>query len=101
MLRKLRKRTAQSTLEYAVLAVIIIAALIAMKSFLQQSLQGKFKSSGDDISAEKFDPTSTIYNKTTVTGGLTSEVVATGVTTSTLQGDGDSTITNVMSRTEE
>ena len=38
MLRMLRKR-GQSTLEYAVLIVVIIAALIAMQVYLKRGLQ--------------------------------------------------------------
>ena len=87
MLRKIRKKTAQSTLEYAVLAVIIIAALIAMRIYLQQGIQGKLKSSTDDISAEKFDPTETIYNKTTVSYSKTQDTVNAGVTNSHLLDD--------------
>ena len=92
MLQKIKKKTAQSTLEYAVLGVIIIGALIAMKTYLGQSIQGKMKDSSDSISAEQFNPDTTIYNKTTFTSGKTFDVLHDGMTTSTIVGE---EITNV------
>ncbi|MDD3374212.1 MAG: hypothetical protein PHY73_00620 [Candidatus Omnitrophica bacterium] len=67
MLLKIKQKTAQSTLEYAVLIVIIIGALIAMRTYFQTGLQGKIKSSTDDISSEQFEYGHTRYNKTTNT----------------------------------
>jgi uncharacterized protein (UPF0333 family) len=67
MLIKLRKKSAQSTLEYAVLAVVVIAALLSIQNYLKRGIQGKIKSSTDDISAEQYDTENTIYNKTTIT----------------------------------
>ena len=84
MLQKIKKKTAQSTLEYAVLGVIIIGALIAMRTYLRQSIQGKMKDSGDSVSAEKFDPDTTIYNKRTQTSGGTTDTLANGATTSNI-----------------
>ena len=67
MLIKLRKKTAQSTLEYAVLVVIVIAALLAMQSYIKRGISGKFKDSTQQISEEQFDIHNTVYNKVTTT----------------------------------
>ena len=73
MLIKLRKRIAQSTLEYAVLAVVVIAALLSIQTYLKRGIEGKIKGSTDDISAEQFEMNATVYNKTTRTVSRTSD----------------------------
>jgi len=67
MLTKLRKKMAQSTLEYAVLAVVVIGALLTIQNYLKRGIQGKIKSSTDDISAEQYDAKKTHYKKVTTT----------------------------------
>ena len=100
MLIKLRKRMAQSTLEYAVLAVVVIGALLSIQTFLKRSIAGKIKSSADDISAEKYDPELTEYNKTTVTNSYTNEVTnQEGVVTNMLAPE--NVVTNFWSNTNE
>ena len=74
MLIKLRKRIAQSTLEYAVLAVVVIGALLSIQAYLKRGIQGKIKSSTDDISAEQYDTEDTEYNKVTTTTSNTREM---------------------------
>lgn len=59
-------RKGQSTLEYAVLIVVIIAALIAMQVYLKRGIQGKMRESADTI-GEQFSPGITQGNKYTVT----------------------------------
>jgi hypothetical protein len=76
MLIKLRKRTAQSTLEYVVLAVVVIGALLSIQAYLRRGIAGKIKSSTDDISAEQYDPLLTTYNKTTTTKAKTIDQTA-------------------------
>jgi Flp pilus assembly pilin Flp len=72
MFKFLNKRKGQSTLEYAVLIVIIIAALLAMNQYIKRGLQGRLKSSTDDI-GDQFSPGNTNYTKTTTTASNTSE----------------------------
>ncbi len=72
MLRMLRKR-GQSTLEYAVLIVVIIAALIAMQVYLKRGLQGRLRESSDQI-GEQFSPGYTTSNRTTRSGSTVTEV---------------------------
>lgn len=62
----------QSTLEYAVLIVVIIAALIAMQTYLKRGVQGKIRESSDQI-GEQFSPGYTVSNMTTYTRSNSSE----------------------------
>lgn len=62
MYKWLRKR-GQSTLEYAVLIVVIIAALVAMQVYLKRGLQGRMRESADQI-GDQFSPGYTTSNKT-------------------------------------
>jgi Flp pilus assembly pilin Flp len=73
MFKFLNKRKGQSTLEYAVLIVIIIAALLAMNQYIKRGLQGRLKSSTDDI-GDQFSPGNTNYNKRVTTASNTSEL---------------------------
>lgn len=67
MFKNFNKKKGQSTLEYAVLIVIIIAALLAMNQYIKRGLQGRLKSATDDI-GDQFSPGNTNYTKTVVTG---------------------------------
>jgi Flp pilus assembly pilin Flp len=44
-----RKTRAQSVLEYAILMVIVIAALISIQTYVKRGLQGRLTSATDDI----------------------------------------------------
>ena len=85
MLRMLRKR-GQSTLEYAVLIVVIIAALIAMQVYLKRGLQGRLRESSDQI-GEQFSPGYTTSNRVTRSGSSVTE-------SRTIGGAVDTAITN-------
>lgn len=98
MLIKLRKRMAQSTLEYAVLAVVVIGALLSIQAYLKRGIQGKIKSSTDDISAEQYDTEDTVYNKTTVTTSNTKDTTSWNGSRSEMVAP-ESTITNLTSET--
>lgn len=58
MFKHLNRKKGQSTLEYAVLIIIIIAALLAMNQYISRGLRGKLKSSTDDI-GDQFSPGNT------------------------------------------
>jgi hypothetical protein len=49
MIQAIRRRQAQSTLEYAILIVIVIAALLSIQVYIKRGVQGKLRSSTDDI----------------------------------------------------
>ena len=71
----------QSTLEYAIIILVIVAALFAMQTFIKRGYQGKLRSASDDI-GEQYSPGHTTGSYTTVTGSTSNEVVdAAGVTT--------------------
>jgi len=70
-------RKGQSTLEYAVLIAVVVAALIAMQTYIKRGVQGKFKQASDDI-GEQFSPGASTYNYTTTTNIGSTEAVASG-----------------------
>lgn len=49
------KKKAQSTLEYALLISVVVAALIAVNLYMKKGVMGKLKESSDDI-GQQFDP---------------------------------------------
>jgi Flp pilus assembly pilin Flp len=68
MFRLLRKNRGQSTLEYAILIVVVIMALIGMQAYLKRGISGRMKDSTDQI-GEQFNPNYQEGNITTTTGG--------------------------------
>lgn len=54
----------QSTLEYAVIIAVIVAALIAMQAYVKRGLQGRLRQASDDI-GEQFSTSNTSTNMTT------------------------------------
>jgi len=102
MLRMLRKR-GQSTLEYAVLIVVIIAALIAMQVYLKRGLQGRLRESSDQI-GDQFSPGYTVSNKVMSSGSAVTESRQAGgavTTTITNQWQNVTGAENVMSASNE
>ncbi|MCF7872878.1 MAG: hypothetical protein K9L80_01555 [Candidatus Omnitrophica bacterium] len=78
MLIKLKK--AQSTLEYAALFAVVIGAIIAGQVYFKRGVQGKLKSSADQMGEQySFGATGT----TTQTMSSTSDETVGGGTTST------------------
>lgn len=71
-MRKGLTKRGQSTLEYAVLIVVIIAALIAMQVYLKRGIQGRVRESADQI-GEQFSPGYTISNRYTQTYSKSTE----------------------------
>lgn len=67
---KVLTKRGQSTLEYAVLIVVIIAALIAMQVYLKRGIQGGLREKSDQI-GEQFSPGYTMTNLTTTTHSRT------------------------------
>lgn len=49
MFKYLRKKKAQSTLEYAILIIIVIGALLSIQVYIKRGVQGRLKSATDDI----------------------------------------------------
>jgi Flp pilus assembly pilin Flp len=78
-----RCKKGQSTLEYAVLIVVIIAALIAMQTYLKRGLQGRMRQSSDQI-GDQFSPGYTASNRVTTTYANTTEQQDAWSTTTTI-----------------
>lgn len=80
-------RTGQSTVEYAVLIVVVIAALIAMAIFMKRGVMGKARESTNQI-GEQFTPLSTVNDYTRTYTSTRNEVSATdGSVQSTITAD--------------
>ena len=81
-----RNRRAQSTIEYAVLAVIVVGALLAMQIYFKRGVMGHHREAADKI-GDQFSPAHTVSAFTT-TRNVTrvEDAQATGQVTSTVQG---------------
>lgn len=79
MLKLLNNKKAQSTLEYAILIVIIVGALLTIQVYIKRGIQGRLKSASDDI-GDQFSPGNTRLNATTVTSSQTRDTFNSGVT---------------------
>lgn len=78
--RKLSRR-GQSTLEYAILILIVIVALLAMQTYLKRGIQGRMRESSDNI-GEAYSPGYTTSSFTRTSQSTTNEQIdTTGVTT--------------------
>ncbi len=82
MLNYINRKKGQSTLEYAVLIIIIIGALLSIQVYIKRGIQGRLKQAADD-SGDQYADGSTSVNKTTGTRSQTRETsYQTGTTTS-------------------
>jgi hypothetical protein len=86
MFKFLRKMKGQSTLEYAVLIIIVIGALLSIQVYIKRGVQGRLKSAADDI-GEQYSPGNTNYTAVTKVQSNTSETFRFGVSQSTLNQD--------------
>lgn len=84
------KKKGQSTLEYALLISVVVAALIAVNLYMKRGVMGKLKESSDDI-GQQFDPENgySVSWKTSSTGETTTTEnrAVDGQTTTTMSGD--------------
>lgn len=70
MLKKLRNRGGQSALEFAMLIVILIGALLGMQNYFKRGIQGRMKASVDGM-GEQYDPMFTEVDITHAVTGTT------------------------------
>lgn len=77
-------RKAQSTLEYAILILIVIVALLAMQVYLKRGIQGRMRESSENI-GQAYSPGYTTSNFHTELDSVTLETVKDDITTTTLQ----------------
>ena len=90
-----RRKKGQSTLEYAVLIIIIIGALLSIQVYIKRGIQGRLKGAADDI-GDQFSPGNTNWIQTMSVGSRTNETFKAGVSASTLLGnETTSTVTNM------
>lgn len=84
MIRLLRKSRGQSTLEYAILIVVVIMALIGIQAYLKRGVQGRMRDSADQI-GDQFSAEFSSYNILTTTGARVHENQTGWVTTTNYQ----------------
>lgn len=88
MLTYLNQKRGQSTLEYAVLTVIIIGALLSIQFYIKRGVQGRLKSAADDI-GDQYSVGNTNVVKTTSTSSTTRDtfgIGGQGISNTALQG---------------
>ncbi len=89
-----RRKKGQSTLEYAVLIIIIIGALLSIQVYIKRGIQGRLKGAADDI-GDQFSVGNTNVVKTMRTSSQTKDTFGAGVSKSQLMGEElTSTLTN-------
>lgn len=81
----------QSVLEYAILMVIIIAALLTLQTYIKRGIQGRLKSATDDIGSQYTTADSANFIKRVTSNSYTREGTTGGVTQTNLRQD---TVTN-------
>ena len=90
MFKHMNNKKAQSTLEYAILIIIIIGALLAVQTYIKRGIQGKMKTSADDI-GDQYSPDNTKSSKVTSTHSNTTEAyggaLGQGVSSTLIQGN--------------
>ena len=93
MFKFLRKIKGQSTLEYAVLIIIIIGALLSIQVYIKRGIQGRLKQAADDI-GEQHSVGNTNVLKTTRTHSKTNDTFINGQTKSVLDEDETTNVTS-------
>ena len=96
MLQYLSQKRGQSTLEYAVLTVVIIGALLTLQVYIKRGVQGRLKSAADDI-GDQYSDGNTNEIRTTNRSSNTEETFNAGVSTTNIVGKGEITNTTVNS----
>ncbi len=84
MFKLLKRKKGQSTLEYAVLIIIVIGALLSVQVYIKRGIQGRLKSAADDIGSQYSDGNTNLLKVTTVQTN-TKDTFKYGVTNSVLQ----------------
>jgi uncharacterized protein (UPF0333 family) len=80
----------QSTLEYAIIIAVVVAALLAMQIYMKRGVQGKMKQSTDDIGAQfEANATSNQVDFETTADTTNVQTIQNQVTTTTLQPGGE------------
>ncbi len=86
MFKYLNKKRGQSTLEYAILIIIIIGALLSIQVYIKRGIQGRLKGAADDI-GDQFSPGNTNSYTRTRTKSNTLDTNVGGEATSKIVGE--------------
>jgi len=78
-----KRKKGQSTLEYAILIIIIIGALLSIQVYIKRGVQGRLKEAADDI-GDQFSPGNTNVVRMTVTNSYTQDTFGSTGSRSTL-----------------
>ena len=92
MFKYLRKAKGQSTLETAVLIMIVIGALLSIQVYIKRGVQGRLRSAADDI-GDQYSAGNTNVRKTVVVTSNTHEINDYGEVASVLRAP-ETTVTN-------
>ncbi len=93
LLKKIKEpRAGQSTLEYAVLIIIVIGALLSIQVYIKRGIQGRLRSSADDI-GDQYAVGNTNITRITTTKSNTRETFKEGISNSYLLDDEITTTT--------
>lgn len=79
-MRYSRRLKGQSTLEYAMIIVFVVAALLAIQIYMKRGVQGKLRESADQV-GEQFDAGNTSVTSNMTRTSKTIQEVTGGVTT--------------------
>lgn len=79
----LRNRSGQSTLEYVILTGFVVAALIAMGTYMKRGMQGRLRESTDQV-GQQYSAEHTTTDYTTVTDLQQREKTENGETTTNI-----------------
>ncbi|MBF0533103.1 MAG: hypothetical protein HQL23_08435 [Candidatus Omnitrophica bacterium] len=90
-----KRKKGQSTLEYVVLIIIIIGALLSIQTYIKRAIQGRLKQASDDI-GDQYSPGNTNYAKRVSVTSNTKETQSqgTGTRKQLLQDETTTTSTN-------
>ena len=95
-------KRAQSTLEFAIVIFAVVAALLAMQVYIRRGLQGKLRTSADEISIQQYEPGRTVSDLTVTQTSDISTVVETKETEDGAQYQTETTTTiNDQTETRE
>ncbi len=88
----LKSKAAQSTVEYALIVAVVVAALIAIQVYVKRGMQGNLRNQSASI-GEEYCPGQTVISQQKSVTAVTSENTSGGLTTTqrdetTQQNDG-------------
>ena len=93
MLQYLNQKRGQSTLEYAVLIIVIVGALLTIQVYIKRGVQGRLKSAADDI-GDQYSDGNMNEIKTTRRGSNTEEMFNAGTSVSNTERESTNTTAN-------